>query len=43
MVYIDNPYVKFGANCYGVKPPKPDGWSPSASEEQQPVDEEMEN
>ena len=43
--YIDNPYVKFGANCYGVKPPKPDGWSPSASFEEcevNPVDEEME-
>ena len=43
--YIDNPYVKFGANCYGIKPPKPDGWSPSASFEEcevNPVDEEME-
>jgi hypothetical protein len=25
--YIKNPYVKFGANCYGVKPNKPDNWS----------------
>ena len=43
--YIVNPYVKFGANCYGIKPPKPDGWSPSASFEEcevNPVDEEME-
>ena len=24
--YIGNPYVRFGANCYGVKPEKPDGW-----------------
>ena len=25
--YIKNPYVKFGANCYGVKPNKPDNWT----------------
>ena len=24
--YIDNPNVRFGVNCYGVKPSKPDGW-----------------
>ena len=24
--FIDNPYIKFGANCYGVKAPQPDGW-----------------
>lgn len=23
--YIANPYIKFGVNCYGKKPPKPDG------------------
>ena len=26
--FIDNPYVRFGANCYGVKPKQPDGWEP---------------
>lgn len=24
--FIDNPYIKFGANCFGVKAPEPDGW-----------------
>lgn len=24
--YIKNPYVRFGANCYGIKPEKPDNW-----------------
>lgn len=24
--FIGNPYVRFGANCYGVKPDKPDEW-----------------
>jgi hypothetical protein len=27
--FIKNPNVRFGANCYGVKPPKPDGWKPN--------------
>jgi len=26
--FIDNPYVRFGANCYGIKPEEPDGWNP---------------
>jgi len=25
--FIGNPYVRFGANCYGVKPPSPQNWS----------------
>jgi len=44
--YIDNPYIKFGANCYGKKPPKPSGWEPSNYYEQcditNPEEEEME-
>ena len=28
--FIDNPYVKFGANCYGVKPPATPGWAPKS-------------
>tara|TARA_A100001015_G_scaffold184496_1_gene205281 strand:+ start:3313 stop:4674 length:1362 start_codon:yes stop_codon:yes gene_type:complete len=43
--FIDNPYIKFGANCYGVKPPKPDGWVESAPFEEceaNPDQEEME-
>lgn len=32
--FIDNPYIKFGANCYGKKPPKPDNWEPSNFYEQ---------
>lgn len=28
--FIDNPYVKFGANCFGKKPPKPDNWDPQS-------------
>jgi len=27
--FIDNPYIRFGANCYGVKAPEPDGWAPA--------------
>ena len=27
--FIANPYVQFGANCYGVKPPPPPGWQPN--------------
>ena len=34
--YIGNPYVRFGANCYGVKPKQPDNWIPPSSE--QPLD-----
>ena len=26
--FIDNPYVRFGANCYGKKPERPDDWGP---------------
>ena len=26
--FIGNPNVRFGANCYGVKPPAPPGWKP---------------
>ena len=26
--FIDNPYVRFGANCYGKKPKRPDDWGP---------------
>lgn len=26
--FIDNPYVRFGANCYGIKPEQPDNWNP---------------
>ena len=44
--FIDNPYIKFGANCYGKKPPKPSGWEPSNYYQQctvtNPEDEEME-
>lgn len=44
--FIDNPYIKFGANCYGKKPPKPSGWEPSNYYEQcdvtNPEEEEME-
>lgn len=36
--YIDNPYIRFGANCYGVKTPEPDGWSPSSYIEEDCVD-----
>jgi hypothetical protein len=28
--YIANPRVRFGANCYGVKPVEPVGWQPTA-------------
>jgi hypothetical protein len=24
--FIDNPYVRFGANCYGIKPTPPENW-----------------
>lgn len=34
--YIGNPYVRFGANCYGVKPKQPDNWIPPSAE--QPLD-----
>jgi len=27
--FIKNPYVKFGANCYGVKPDEPNNWTSS--------------
>ena len=29
--YFSNPYIRFGANCYGVKPARPKGWEPSSS------------
>ena len=29
--YFSNPYIRFGANCYGVKPTQPKGWEPSSS------------
>ena len=29
--YFSNPYIKFGANCYGVKPQQPEGWEPEHS------------
>ncbi len=32
--FIDNPYVRFGANCYGVKAPEPDGWAPASYTEE---------
>ena len=28
--YIENPYVRFGANCYGIKPEQPDDWKPTS-------------
>jgi len=34
--FINNPYVKFGVNCYGNKPTKPDDWIPPTYE--QPYD-----
>lgn len=34
--YIANPYVRFGANCYGVKPKQPENWTPPSYE--QPLD-----
>jgi Extracellular link domain len=27
--YMANPNIRFGANCYGVKPPAPSDWTPS--------------
>jgi len=27
--YMANPNIRFGANCYGVKPPQPANWAPS--------------
>jgi hypothetical protein len=32
--FIDNPYIKFGANCYGKKPPQPADWKPNSLFEQ---------
>jgi len=32
--FIDNPYIRFGANCYGVKAPEPDGWAPASYTEE---------
>jgi hypothetical protein len=29
--FIANPHARFGANCYGVKPPKPAGWTPNVN------------
>ena len=29
--YIDNPYVRFGANCYGKKPTQPNNWKPNVN------------
>lgn len=26
--FMGNPNIRFGANCYGVKPPAPPGWQP---------------
>jgi len=34
--HIANPYVRFGANCYGAKPKQPDNWVPPKYE--QPYD-----
>jgi hypothetical protein len=31
--FINNPYVKFGVNCYGTKPKQPDGWVPPVYEQ----------
>lgn len=28
--YMSNPYIHFGANCYGIKPKQPDGWKPTS-------------
>lgn len=43
--FIDNPYVRFGANCYGKKPQKPNNWVPNADFSQceitNPEEEEM--
>ena len=27
--FIANPYVRFGANCYGIKPKQPNSWYPN--------------
>ena len=40
--FIGNPYVRFGANCYGVKPDKPDEWK-ETSYVQEYVEEVGEN
>ena len=28
--YMKNPYIRFGANCYGIKPNQPDNWTPTS-------------
>jgi hypothetical protein len=28
--YMKNPYIRFGANCYGIKPKQPDNWTPTS-------------
>jgi hypothetical protein len=39
--YIKNPYVRFGANCYGVKPTQPANWvKPSYELELEPETDE---
>jgi len=39
--YIKNPYVRFGANCYGVKPKEPANWvKPSYELELEPETDE---
>lgn len=39
--YIKNPYVRFGANCYGVKPKEPANWvKPSYELELEPENDE---
>jgi hypothetical protein len=32
--FIDNPYVRFGANCYGVKPKQPENWIPPSYDQE---------
>jgi hypothetical protein len=39
--YIKNPYVRFGANCYGIKPTQPANWvKPSYELELEPENDE---
>ena len=40
--FIDNPYIRFGANCYGIKAPEPDGWAPASYTEECANNEESE-